>query len=185
MPRPKKKAEGLDLPALPEPKPAAVDKRNSGTRDLTADENRTFVEHEINALNFPQVDIYDEDQVMQRLRLYISSCKRNNQRLTPPGLASWLGISTEELKDWMLDPGTEDHRRLAARIYEMLRASWADYALSGKTPASVAIFVAKNWFAMADVNRVADAPIVQKALDLDKLAAEAAALPDDGIIEAT
>ena len=183
--RPKKEraGESLELPAAIESLPPEK-KGGGGVRDLTADENISYVQHEVDAINYPTVDIYNEEQVAQRFRLYVASCKRNNQRMTPPGLASWLGISTEELKDWMIDPGSMEHRRLAARIYEVLRASWADYAMSGKTPASIAIFVAKNWFAMSDVNRVESAPIVQKALDLEKLAAEAAALPDGDVYDA-
>lgn len=182
--RPRKERAGVDLalPAVLEQLPAEK-KGGSGVRDMTVDENITYVQHEVDAINYPTVDIYNEEQVAQRFRLYIQSCKRNNQRPTPPGLANWLGISTEELKDWMIDPGSAEHRRLAARIYEVLRASWADYAMSGKTPASIAIFVAKNWFAMSDVNRVESAPIVQKALDLEKLAAEAAALPDGDVYD--
>lgn len=168
--------------ALVKDSPAAVTK-TGGVRDLPPEDNAVFVAHEVDALTLGTVDLYDEKAVFDRLKLYITSCKLNGMRPTPPGLANWLGVTAEELKDWMLDPGDAEHRRLATRVYEFLRASWADYALTGKTPASIAIFVAKNWFAMSDANKVAEAPQVQKQLDLEKLAAEAAALPDSDIID--
>lgn len=182
--RPKKaEAQTTDL-ALPEPKEQQkIIRKTAGTSDLSNEDNRKYVSHAVDALAYPTVDIYNEEEVWQRTQIYINSCKRNNQRPSPPGLANWFGISTEELRDWMIEPGTAEHRRLATRLYEMLRASWADYALQGKIPASVAIFAAKNWFAMSDVSKVSDAPQVQKQLDLEKLAAEAAALPDADIID--
>lgn len=178
-------AVGENLPpALPAEAEKEKQTRTLTAKELTEEENMKFTAHAMGALVYPTVDLYDEDAVFQRLRLYIASCNRNNLRPTPPGLASWLGISAEELREWMLDRGTVEHRSIAVRVYEMLRSSWADYALTGKTPASVAIFVAKNWFAMSDAARVSDAPQVQKQLDLEKLAAEAAALPDTEIIDA-
>lgn len=158
--------------------------RGSGNDVMPPEDNTLYVAHAIDALRYGPVDLYNEAQVYDRLKLYIGSCKRNGMRPTPPGLANWLGITTEELKEWLVEPGDPEHRRLATRLYEFLRASWADYALTGKTPPSIAIFVAKNWFAMSDTNKVADAPQVKTQLDLEKLAAEAAALPDSEIIEA-
>lgn len=158
--------------------------RQLTAKELTPEENMLVVKHSVDALLYPSVNLYDEEAVMQRIRIYIQSCNRNGLRPTPPGMANWLGVRLEEMRDWMVESGTAEHRKLAARLYELLRSSWADYALTGKTPASVAIFVAKNWFAMSDANKVADAPQVQKQLDLEKLAAEAAALPDTDIIDA-
>lgn len=173
-----KKKAGEDpqkaLPSVPKP---------GGNDVIKDDENGVYVKHEVDALSYATVDLYDEKAVWNRLKLYAAACKKNGMRPTPPGVANWFGVSSEELRDWMLDPGDPEHRRLATRLYEFLRASWADYALTGKTPASIAIFVAKNWFAMSDANKVAEAPQVQKQLDLEKLAAEAAALPDNEIID--
>ena len=124
--------------------------RRLGTKEMTAEENAAYVAHAVNALELPVVDIYDEAAVMERTRIYVESCIRTGMRISPPGLANWFGITSSELKEWMLDPGTAEHRRLASRLYEMLRQSWSDYALSGKTPASVAVFLGKNWFGYSD-----------------------------------
>ena len=161
-----------------------IKKAYASVKDLTIAENRTYVNHTTDALGYAPIDLYNDSEVFARFQLYAKACRIHNMRLTPPGLASWFGVSLEELKDWMTEPGSPEHRRIATRIYSALASSWADYALTGKTPASVAIFVAKNWFAMSDVNRVAEAPQVQKQLDLERLAAEAAALPDSDIIDA-
>lgn len=177
-----KKAKKNSMAVALKESPAAI--KAGSVRDLSPEDNAVYVAHAAEALRYDSVDLYDTDAVWKRLKLYINSCRATGMRPTPPGLANWLGVTSEELRDWMIDPGDPDHRRLATRLYEFLRASWADYALSGKTPASIAVFVAKNWFAMSDANKIAEAPQVKSQLDLEKLAAEAAALPDSDVIDA-
>lgn len=184
MPR-KKKTEntdimpldGLSIPAMPE-----EDEKGGKGYQLTAKENARFVNHAAGALGYASVNIYDEGEVWERVKLYMQSCEQYYMRPNPAGLANWLGITEQELKDWINEPGTLEHRSAASRIYAMLKQSWADLALTGKTPPSVAMFVAKNWFKMSDVSQIQDEITAKKELDLDKLAAEAAALPDDDII---
>lgn len=153
-------------------------------RTLTAEQNAAYIDHAMAALTQDRVNIYKDDDVERRTVAYIQSCKLSGTRPHPPGLANWLGITQAELYDWLTDRQTDDHRHTAARVYQMLHQAWADHALSGKVSPQIAIFLGKNWFGYTDVNRIEVQPSMQKAIDLEKLAQEAAALPDGDIIDA-
>lgn len=157
--------------------------REKEALSLNREENELFIGHAWAALSRPAIDLDDAKAVEQRVTEYALSCRNSGLRPNPPGLAAWLGITSAELGEWLVRPGTEEQRRMSARIYQFLHQSFADMALAGKTSPQVAIFLAKNWFSYTDATRIETAS-VERVKTLDDLAREAAALPDGDIIDA-
>lgn len=148
-----------------------------------AEENALYIAHSLAGLAAQPVDLMDTEEVERRSMEYIQDCVKTGTRVSPPGLALWLGITSSDLTEWLTTYGTEEHRKSAARIYQFLHASFADNALSGKTSPQLAMFFAKNWFGYRDSQAIETAATVEKRKSLDELAKEAEALPDFEIIE--
>lgn len=148
-----------------------------------AEENAVYIGHSLAGLNAAPVNLLDTEEVERRTLEYIADCQRTGTRVSPPGLALWLGITSADLTDWLTSYGNEEHRRTAARIYQFLHANFADNALLGKSSPALSIFLAKNWFGYTDAQRIETAQTVEKRKSLDELAKEAEALPDFEIIE--
>ena len=148
-----------------------------------AEENAMFITHSLAGLAAPPVDLMNTEEVERRSMEYIADCQRTGTRVSPPGLALWLGITSGDLTEWLTRYGDDDHRKSAARIYQFLHASFADNALAGKTSPQLAMFFAKNWFGYRDGAAIETAQTVEKRKSLDELAKEAEALPDFEIIE--
>ena len=157
--------------------------REQAAIQAAAEENALFIAHELSGLAVQPVNLMDTEEVERRSMDYIQDCLKTGTRVSPPGLALWLGITSGDLTDWLTSYGTEDHRKAAARIYQFLHASFADNALAGKTSPQLAMFFAKNWFGYTDAQRIETAQTVEKRKSLDELAKEAEALPDFEIIE--
>ena len=180
MARTKKSQEITEL-AVQEEFSKPVGKKNGG--DLTLEENSTYISHAWEGLNRQPVNMQNSAEVENRVVEYLMSCRNNGLRPNPPALASWLGITSEDLKEWLTKAGSAEHRKAAARVYQMLHQCFADLAFTGKVPPMIAIFLAKNWFGYSDVQRIETQSTMEKRVDLDKLAAEAEALPDGEIID--
>lgn len=157
--------------------------RSEAALQATIEENDLTITHSLAGLAAPPVDLMDIGEVERRTMEYIADCKRTGTRVTPPGLALWLGITSADLSEWLTNYGTEEHRRTAARIYQFLHSSFADNALTGKTSPQISMFFAKNWFGYTDAQRIETAQTVERRKSLDELAKEAEALPDFDIIE--
>ena len=147
------------------------------------DDNSMFIAHSLAGLAAQPVDLMDTEAVERRTMEYIKDCQRTGTRVSPPGLALWLGITSKDLANWLNDYGTEEHRRSAARIYQFLHAAFADNALTGKLSPQIALFFAKNWYGYSDSQRVDTAETVEKVKSIDELKKEADALPDFKIID--
>ena len=148
-----------------------------------AEDNALFIAHSLAGLAAQPVNLMDTEEVERRSMEYIQDCVKTGTRVSPPGLALWLGITSSDLTEWLTSYGTEEHRKSAARIYQFLHASFADNALSGKTSPQLAMFFAKNWFGYRDSQAIETAATVEKRKSLDELAKEAESLPDFEIIE--
>lgn len=145
-----------------------------------AEENKVYIGHSLAGLAAQPVNLMDTEEVSQRAMQYITSCAENGTRVSPPGLALWLGITSTDLMNWLTDGGgTVEDRRNRARIYQFLHANWADNAMLGKMSPALAMFLAKNWFGYTDERRLESAETVERRKSLDELAKEAEALPDD------
>lgn len=147
------------------------------------DENSMFIAHSLAGLSAPPVDLLDTEAVERRTMDYIMDCQRTGTRVTPPGLALWLGITSKDLSDWLNDIGTDEHRKTSNRIYQFLHAAFADYSISGKVPAQVSLYLLKNWFGYTDSSRVDTSQTIEKKKSLEELAKEAESLADFTIIE--
>lgn len=148
-----------------------------------AEENALHIAHSLAGLAVSPVNLMDSEEVWNRAMEYFQDCVQKGARVSPPGLALWLGITSADLVAWLTGDGTEEHRRTAARIYQFLHANFADNAMLGKTSPALAMFLAKNWFGYSDAQRVEAAETVEKRKSLDELAKEAEALPDFNIID--
>lgn len=157
--------------------------RNEANMTAAIEENDLTIEHSLAGLIAPPVNLLDTEEVERRTMEYIADCKRTGTKVSPPGLALWLGITSGDLTDWLTTYGTEEHRKTAARIYQFLHSAFADNALNGKQSPQLSIFLAKNWFGYRDSQAIETAQTVEKRKSLDELAKEAEALPDFEIIE--
>lgn len=157
--------------------------REQAALATSAEENAVYIGHSLAGLAAQPVNLMDTAEVEQRAMEYIQDCAKTGTRVSPPGLALWLGITSADLVAWLTDLGTEEHRKAAARIYQLLHANFADNAMLGKMSPALAMFLAKNWFGYSDAQRVETAETVEKRKSLDELAKEAEALPDFEIIE--
>lgn len=163
-------------PKLPQTELA---EREQAAIQANIDDNSLYIAHSLAGLSVPPVDLLNTEEVEQRAKDYIMDCQRTGTRVSPPGLALWLGITSQDLTNWLVDTGTDEHRKSAARIYQFLHSAFADYALAGKIPQQTSLFFAKNWFGYTDATRIETAQVVEKKLSLDELEKEAEALPDD------
>ena len=151
--------------------------------ETSAAENALYINHSLRGLSVQPVNLMDTEEVERRAMDYIEDCQRTGTKVSPPALALWLGITSNDLTEWLTAYGNEEHRKSAARIYQFLHAAFADNALSGKTSPQLAMFFAKNWFGYRDAAAIETASVVEKRKSLDELAKEAEALPDFEIIE--
>ncbi len=145
--------------------------------------NASIIQHSLAGLSAAPVNLLDTAEVERRSLEYFADCVRSGAKVTPPGLALWLGITSADLSDWLTALGTEDHRKSAARIYQLLHSAFMDTALTGKQSPQLSMFLAKNWFGYTDAQRIETAQVVERRKSLDELAAEAAALPDGDVID--
>lgn len=170
-------------PLSEETKVARAKQREELEMQAELEENAAIIQHSLQGLTAPPVDLLDSAAVEQRSLAYFADCARTGAKVTPPGLALWLGITSGDLTDWLTSLGNEDHRKTAARIYQFLHSSFADNALNGKQSPQLSMFFAKNWFGYRDTSTIETAQVVEKKKSLDELAREAEALPDGDIID--
>lgn len=148
-----------------------------------AQENALHIGHSLAGLTAEPVNLFDTEAVERRTMEYIADCQRTGTRVTPPGLALWLGITSEDLKNWLTGFGNDEQRRTALRINQFLHANFADNALLNKTSPALSAFILKNWFGYKENPSVESAESVEKTRSLDELQKEAESLPDFEIIE--
>lgn len=172
-------------PLTEEQKALKVRQKEALEMQTELEQNAAIIKHTLAGLASRPVDLMNSKEVEQRAMAYFADCANTGARVTPPGLALWLGITSVDLTNWLSDYGTEEHRKSAARIYQFLHSAFADAALTGKQSPQLSMFFAKNWFGYTDSQRIETAQVVERKKSLDDLAKEAAALPDGDIIDAT
>lgn len=170
-------------PLSAEEKLARQAEREQADIQIELAENASIIQHSLAGLSAKPVNLLDSQEVERRSLEYFADCVRSGAKVTPPGLALWLGITSNDLTDWLTSLGTEDHRKSAARIYQLLHSAFMDTALNGKQSPQLSMFLAKNWFGYTDAQRIETAQVVEKKKSLDELAREAAALPDGDVID--
>lgn len=170
-------------PLSPEEKALRAQEKEALEIQSELQANEVLIKHSLQGLTAGAVNLLNISEVEERSMNYFADCVRTGAKVTPPGLALWLGITTNDLSDWLTRAGTEEHRRTAARIYQFLEASFADSALNGKQSPQLSMFFAKNWFGYRDATMIETKAVMDRKKSLDELAQEAAALPDGDVID--
>ena len=160
-----------------------TEKGKLGKTGVTDEENKLYLAHAIAPMERKAVDLLNPAEVEERVLAYAASCAEKNMRMHPPGMAAWLGVSQKDFTEWLSGMGSVENRALASRVHQMLHQSYADYALAGKTSPQLAIFFGQNWFGYTNKNALELQQATQAPPSLDKLAAEAAALPDGEVVD--
>lgn len=151
----------------------------------TEEENRKFLTHAfLPYAGRGPVSLLDPVAIGERVSAYWDSCSQSNIMPNPPGMAAWLGVSQDQFKEWLAGMGSIENRTLASRTYQMLHQTLIDRSLSGKVSPQLVMFYAQNWFGYQNKNAVELQQAAPAPPNLDKLAAEAAALPDGAVIDA-
>ena len=151
----------------------------------TEEENRRFLAHAfLPYAGSGPVSLLDHVAIGERVSAYWDSCSQSNIMPNPPGMAAWLGVSQDQFKEWLAGMGSIENRTLASRTYQMLHQTLIDRSLSGKVSPQLVMFYAQNWFGYQNKNAVELQQAAPAPPNLDKLAAEAAALPDGAVIDA-
>lgn len=158
------------------------------TRSVTKKSETGMVDYLANALTpmkNAKADLLNPAEVEQRVMAYFASCGQRDIMPVPPGVAAWLGVSQEEFRRWLAGMGTVENRELASRVHQMLHQVYAECSVSGKMSPQLAMFFGQNWFGYQNKNAVELQQAAPKTADLESLAAEAAALPDGEVIDAS
>ena len=155
------------------------------TADGTDEEHGRFLAHAfIPFAGSGPVNLLDPAEIGARVGAYWESCQQSGIMPNPPGMAAWLGISQDQFREWLAGMGSIENRTLASRTYQMLHQSLIDRSLSGKVSPQLTMFLAQNWFGYQNKNAVELQQAAPSPPNLDKLAAEAAALPDGEVVDA-
>ena len=172
---------------MAERKTKAVTQKNAEekVKGVTPDENTEFLAHALAPFGEAATDLLDPVAIEERVKAYMASCATRNMKPNPPGLAAWLGVSQNEFRAWLAGMGSRENRQLASRVHQMLHQLDADYSLSGKLSPQLPMFFGQNWFGYQQKNAVELQQAAPKKADLDALAAEAAALPDGNVVDAS
>lgn len=149
------------------------------------DENTMFLAHALAPMKAEKVDLLDPAAIEERVEAYMASCAQKNMRPNPPGMAAWLGVSQDEFRAWLAGKGSAENRALATRVHQMLHQLYADYSLAGKLSPQLSMFFGQNWFGYQTKNAIELQQAAPKQTDLDALAAEADALPDGEVVDAS
>ena len=130
------------------------------------------------------VNLLDPKAVERRIKAYWASCVESGAMPNPPGLASYLGASKEQFREWLAGIGSLENRALATKTYNLLEQTIIDHSLTGKLSPQLTMFYTQNWFGYQNKNALELQQAAPAPPSLDKLAAEAAALPDGDVVDA-
>lgn len=147
-------------------------------------ENEALLEHAF--LPYAATDpanLLSPDEVGKRVSAYWESCRQTGAMPNPPGMAAWLGVSQDAFREWLAGMGSQENRTLASRTYQMLHQTLIDRSLAGKVSPQLTMFFAQNWFGYQNKNTMELQQAAPAPPSLDKLAAEAAALPDGDVLD--
>lgn len=138
-------------------------------------------------ISWPSVDLYDPEQVSNRILDYFNLCQENEIRPGISALASVLGIDRRRL--WEIKSDIPCHgyddlpmgtRDCIKKTYAALESNW-EYAMqSGGINPPCGIFLGKNQFGYQDVvdYNVTAKPITEQ-MQPEQLQQRLNALPDD------
>lgn len=116
-------------------------------------------------LLLPEIDIYDEEQVKQRVLDYIALEYKMGNRLKVSGLAAALNIKVGDIYSIVNDLPTKYRKTMSQslrnylkKVYRMFEVNYENNMVNGGVNPIVGIFIAKNHFGYRDqVNHVVEA----------------------------
>lgn len=158
------------------------------TRAVAKKSEAGMVDYLANALSpfkAEKADLLNPAEVEERVLAYFASCGQRDIMPVPPGVAAWLGVSQDEFRRWLEGMGSTENRQLASRVHQMLHQVYAEYSVGGRLSPQLSMFFGQNWFGYQNKNAVELQQAQTQKADLDALAAEAAALPDGEVIDAS
>ena len=145
-------------------------------------QNSKYLNHALEVLAMPPIEIKDVKQVEQRIWEYYELCAANDVKPSSTGFRNALGISRQTLSDWRLGKyraGT--HQAVVCKGYDMLEALWEDYMQNGKINPVAGIFLGKNLYGYTDQKEVVVTPNTGpvEAVDPDVIEAKYDELPGE------
>jgi len=129
------------------------------------------------------VNLLDPGDVERRIKAYWASCAKSGAIPSPPGLRAYLRVSIGQFREWLAGIGTIENRDLAVKTYNLLEQAIIDFHLAGKISPQSMQFLTQNWFGYQSKNALELQQAAPAPPSLDKLAAEAAALPDGDVVD--
>lgn len=145
-------------------------------------QNTKYLNHAMEVLAMPPIDVKDIKQVEQRIWEYYELCAANDVKPSSTGFRNALGISKQTLSDWRLGKWRANtHQAVICKGYDMLEALWEDYMQNGKINPVAGIFLGKNLYGYTDQKEVVVTPNTGpvEAVDPDVIEAKYDELPED------
>lgn len=132
--------------------------KNFGQENVKPGDNARYLRYALASWDLPPIDISDPKQVEQRLNDYFKFCIENDRKPNMVGMANWLGVGDETLRQWKIGMyRSSTHTGLIKKAVRLLEEMWVDYMQNGKVNPASGIFLAKNMFGYRDVIDIAPA----------------------------
>ena len=129
-----------------------------GNISATPEELRELTRHALELFDAKPPDLHNAEEVKQAISDYFASCDRHGVRPANLGLYAALGLSKQEVSNILngrdknkVSPETCDLLKKAKRVLSTYRES---LAMTGKLNPVTAIFWAKNYDGMTDVQQI-------------------------------
>lgn len=130
----------------------------TGNIDATAGELATLSNYALGIFNQEAPDLYNPEEVKQCIQNYFSNCARHGIRPANLGLYATLGLSKQDVSNILtgkskskVSPECIDLLKKAKRALSSYREG---LAMTGKINPVTAIFWAKNYDGMTDVQQI-------------------------------
>lgn len=128
----------------------------------------------------PTIDLYNAEQVEERLHLYFQMCFDNDMKPTVSGMALALGNGITRQTLWAIKTGQptgsdgyksalpRDCTDSIKKAYAYMENLWENYMQNGKINPVSGIFLGKNNFGYQDKTEYVVTPNVQQEADFDE-----------------
>lgn len=135
-------------------------------------DNSRYLEKNLEVFNLPEINLYSQTEVMQRLNEYFNIARKYDSKPTVVGLAMALGLSRRSLYEIktgkIRNPNhrynkiPEDVVNTICKAYDYLEMLWEDYMQNGKINPVSGIFLGKNNYGYKDKQETVITPNYQK-----------------------
>lgn len=127
----------------------------------TPTENARYVNHVLESMRLPPIDINDPDQVQKRIEWYFEHCETNGMKPTVAGICNALKIDRTTFYRWgagELRGKTSEYSNMVKSAKAAIQELWEQYAADGKVNPVTFIFLMKNHYGYADKQEVVVTP---------------------------